>query len=54
MGYSKVWGCRVVVRRTEPKKKILGERGIDCIFIGYNEHFKAYRFFVLKPNDYVS
>nr|GEW97049.1 hypothetical protein [Tanacetum cinerariifolium] len=25
--------------------------GIDCIFIGYAEHSKAYRFYVIEPND---
>nr|KAJ0195046.1 hypothetical protein LSAT_V11C700360720 [Lactuca sativa] len=47
-------GCRAVVRLTEPKRKTLGERGIDCIFIGYVEHSKAYRFYVLESNDSVS
>ncbi|GJX29350.1 zinc finger, CCHC-type containing protein [Tanacetum coccineum] len=48
------WGCRAVVRLPEPKKKILGEKGIDCIFIGYVEHSKAYRFYVIEPNDFIS
>ncbi|GKD82567.1 hypothetical protein Tco_1349406, partial [Tanacetum coccineum] len=52
--YLRVWGCRVVVRLTEPKTKNLGEKGIDCIFIGYVENFKCYRFYVIEPNDYVS
>nr|GFC85275.1 zinc finger, CCHC-type [Tanacetum cinerariifolium] len=34
--------------------KTLGEKGIDCIFIGYAEHSKCYRFYVIEPNDYVS
>nr|KAJ0198596.1 hypothetical protein LSAT_V11C700365700 [Lactuca sativa] len=51
---SQSWGCRLVVRLTEPKRKTLGERGIDCIFIGYAEHSKAYRFYVLESNDSVS
>nr|KAJ0224335.1 hypothetical protein LSAT_V11C100008830 [Lactuca sativa] len=50
----KVWGCRAVVRLTETKRKTLGERGVDCIFIRYAEHSKAYRFYVLESNDYVS
>ncbi|KAD3640743.1 hypothetical protein E3N88_29966 [Mikania micrantha] len=54
LNYLKVWGCRAIVRLTEPKRKNLGERGIDCIFIGYAENSKAYRFYVLEPNDYVS
>ncbi|GJZ40557.1 zinc finger, CCHC-type containing protein [Tanacetum coccineum] len=52
------WGPRgdslAVVRLTEPKMKNLGEKGIDCIFIGYAEHSKCYRFYVIEPNDYVS
>nr|GEZ51434.1 zinc finger, CCHC-type [Tanacetum cinerariifolium] len=47
-------GCRAVVRLTEPKMKNLGEKGIDCIFIGYAEHSKFYRFYVIETNDYVS
>nr|GEY55295.1 zinc finger, CCHC-type [Tanacetum cinerariifolium] len=47
--------CRSpVVRLTEPKMKNLGEKGIDCIFIGYAENSKCYRFYVIEPNDYVS
>ncbi|GKD47161.1 hypothetical protein Tco_1271806, partial [Tanacetum coccineum] len=34
-----------------PKRKTLGEKGIDCIFVGYAEHSKAYRFYVIEPND---
>lgn len=52
--YLRVWGCIAVVRLTEPKMKNLGEKGIDCIFIGYAEHSKCHRFYVIKPNDYVS
>nr|KAJ0221579.1 hypothetical protein LSAT_V11C200099630 [Lactuca sativa] len=54
LSYLKVWGCRAVVRLTEPKRKTLGERGIDYIFIGYAEHSKAYRFYVLESNDSMS
>ncbi|GJR51647.1 zinc finger, CCHC-type containing protein [Tanacetum coccineum] len=45
---------RVVVRLPDPKRKVLSKKGIDCIFVGYTEHFKAYRFYVIEPNDYVS
>nr|GEV21229.1 zinc finger, CCHC-type [Tanacetum cinerariifolium] len=48
-----VWGCRTVVRLSDPKRKTLGEKRIDCIFVGYAKHSKAYRFYVIKPNDYV-
>ncbi|GJW48799.1 zinc finger, CCHC-type containing protein [Tanacetum coccineum] len=30
------------------------ERGIECIFVGYAEHSKAFRFYIIKPNDSVS
>nr|GEZ70470.1 zinc finger, CCHC-type [Tanacetum cinerariifolium] len=43
-----------IVRLTEPKMKNLNEKGIECIFIGYAEHSKCYRFYVLETNYYVS
>ncbi|GJU17383.1 zinc finger, CCHC-type containing protein [Tanacetum coccineum] len=46
--------CWAVVRLSEPKRKFLGEKGIDCMFIGYVEHFKAYRFYVIETNEYIS
>ncbi|GJY01834.1 zinc finger, CCHC-type containing protein [Tanacetum coccineum] len=35
---------RAVVRLPDPKLKTLGERGIKCIFVGYDMHSKAFRF----------
>ncbi|GKA28876.1 zinc finger, CCHC-type containing protein [Tanacetum coccineum] len=34
--------------------KTLGERGIECIFVGYAEHSKAFRLYVIEPNDSVA
>nr|GFA72174.1 zinc finger, CCHC-type [Tanacetum cinerariifolium] len=49
------WGEAIaVVRLLDPKRKTLDEKGIDCIFVGYAEHSKAYRFYVIEPNDSVS
>ncbi|GJX23982.1 zinc finger, CCHC-type containing protein [Tanacetum coccineum] len=49
------WGeAMAVVRLPDPKIKTLGEKGIDCVFVGYDEHSKAYRFYVIEPNDSVS
>ncbi|GKC02508.1 zinc finger, CCHC-type containing protein [Tanacetum coccineum] len=31
-----------------------GERGIECIFVGYAKHSKAFRFYVIEPNESVS
>ncbi|GKB92206.1 hypothetical protein Tco_0964478, partial [Tanacetum coccineum] len=41
---------RAVVRLPDPKRKTLGEKGIDCIFVGYAEHSKAYRPKDIIPN----
>ncbi|GJT31101.1 zinc finger, CCHC-type containing protein [Tanacetum coccineum] len=49
------WGeAMAVVRLPDPKLKTLSEKGIECIFIGYAEHSKAFRFFVIEPNESVS
>ncbi|GJW99999.1 zinc finger, CCHC-type containing protein [Tanacetum coccineum] len=42
-----------VVRLPDPKLKTLGKRGIECIFVGYAEHSKAFRFYVIEPNELV-
>ncbi|GJW85040.1 zinc finger, CCHC-type containing protein [Tanacetum coccineum] len=47
-------GCREVVRLPDPKLKTLGKRGIECIFVIYTEHFKAFRYYVIEPNDSVA
>ncbi|GKF35830.1 hypothetical protein Tco_0112588, partial [Tanacetum coccineum] len=59
LSYSRLsqgfWGeAMVVVRLPDPKLKTLGGRGIECIFVGYDEHSKAFRFYVIEPNDLVS
>nr|GEZ55514.1 zinc finger, CCHC-type [Tanacetum cinerariifolium] len=43
-----------VGRLPDPKRKTLGKKGIDCIFVGYPENSKAYRFYIIEPNDSVS
>ncbi|GKB55931.1 zinc finger, CCHC-type containing protein [Tanacetum coccineum] len=49
------WGeAMAVVRLPDPKRKTLGEKSIDCIFVGYAQHSKAYRFYVIEPNDSIS
>ncbi|GKA61804.1 zinc finger, CCHC-type containing protein [Tanacetum coccineum] len=54
LNYLRVKGCRAVVRLPDLKLKTLGERGIKCIFVGYAEHSKAFRFYVIEPNDPVA
>ncbi|GJY12266.1 zinc finger, CCHC-type containing protein [Tanacetum coccineum] len=45
---------RAVVRLPNLKLITLGERGIECIFVGYVEHSNAFRFYVIEPNESVS
>ncbi|GJT83587.1 zinc finger, CCHC-type containing protein [Tanacetum coccineum] len=45
--------CRAVVRLPDPNLKTLGERGIECIFVGYVEYSKAFRFYVIEPTESV-
>ncbi|GJS47632.1 hypothetical protein Tco_0597753 [Tanacetum coccineum] len=52
MTESRVLGA--VVRLPDPKLKTLGKRGIECIFVGYAEHSKDFRFYVIEPNESVS
>nr|GEW31602.1 hypothetical protein [Tanacetum cinerariifolium] len=42
------------VRLLDPKLKTLGERGIECNFVGYVEHSKSFKFYVIEPNDSVA
>nr|GFC18560.1 hypothetical protein [Tanacetum cinerariifolium] len=37
----------------ELKKRKLGDKGIECIFLGYAQNSKAYRFIVVEPNDLI-
>nr|GFA55698.1 zinc finger, CCHC-type [Tanacetum cinerariifolium] len=54
LNYLRVWGCRAAVRLPDLKLKNLSERGIDCIFVGYVEHSKAFRFYVIEPKDSIA
>jgi hypothetical protein len=53
LNYFKVWGCRAIVRLLEPKIRKLGQKAIECIFLGYAQHSKGYRFLVVEPNNSV-
>jgi len=33
---------------SDPKKRKLGSKTSDCLFLGYAEHSAAYRFFVIN------
>jgi len=51
ISYFKVWGCRAIVRLPLPKITKLGDKGVECIFLGYAEHSKGYRFIVIEKHD---
>nr|GEU58574.1 zinc finger, CCHC-type [Tanacetum cinerariifolium] len=36
------------VRLPDPKLKTLGEKGIECIFVGYAKHSKTFRLYVIE------
>jgi hypothetical protein len=48
--YLRVWGCLAKVMLPDPKKRKIGSKTSDCLFIGYAEHSAAYRFLVLKSD----
>nr|GEW73032.1 zinc finger, CCHC-type [Tanacetum cinerariifolium] len=54
-GYKQVYESdKAVVRLPGLKRNTLGKKSIYCLFFGYAERSKAYRFYVIEPNDSVS
>ena len=54
--YFRTWGCLVKVNMPISKKRKLGPKTVDCIFLGYAHQSIAYRFLVVKsdvPDMYV-
>lgn len=45
-----MWGCLAKVMLPNSKKRKIGSKSSDCMFIGYAEHSAAYRFLVLKSD----
>ena len=48
--YLRVWGCLAKVLVPEHKRKKLGPKTVDCIFLSYIETTTAMRFLVLKSD----
>ena len=48
--YLKVWRCLAKVMLPDPKKRKIGSKIFDCMFIGYASNSAAYRFLVLKSD----
>ncbi|KAK3124899.1 hypothetical protein QOZ80_7BG0595810 [Eleusine coracana subsp. coracana] len=48
LSYLHTWGCLAKVNVPINKKRKLGPKTVDCIFLGYAHHSIAYRFLVVK------
>jgi hypothetical protein len=46
--YLRTWGCLAKVNIPIPKKRKLGPKTVDCIFLGYAKQSIGYRFLVVK------
>ena len=51
IAYLKVWGCLAKVLLPEPKKRKLGPKTVDAMFISYAENSAAYRFLISKSEN---
>jgi hypothetical protein len=48
LSYLRTWGCLAKVNVLIPKKRKLGPKTVDCIFLGYAQRSIGYRFLVVK------
>jgi hypothetical protein len=48
LSYLRTWGCLAKVNLPITKKRKLGPKTVDCVFLGYAAHSIAYRFLVVK------
>jgi hypothetical protein len=48
VNFLRTWGCLAKVNIPEPKKRKLGTKRVDCIFIGYAQNSPSYRFLIVK------
>ena len=48
IAYLKMWGCLAKILLPEPKKRKLGPKTFNAMFIGYAENSAAYRFLITK------
>jgi len=46
--YLRMWGCLAMVSVPINKKRKLGLKTVDCIFLGYAHHSTTYKFLVIK------
>lgn len=48
LSYLRTWGCLAKVNVPITKKRKLGPKTVDCVFLGYANHSIAYRFLIVK------
>ena len=48
LSYLRTWGCLAKVNIPISKKRKLGLKTVDCVFLGYAHQSIAYRFLVVK------
>ena len=48
LSYLRTWGCLAKVNIPIPKKRKLGPKTVDCVFLGYAFHSIGYRFLIIK------
>jgi hypothetical protein len=50
VNFLRTWGCLAKVNLSEPKKRKLGPKIVDCAFLEYAHSITAYRFLVIKSD----
>jgi hypothetical protein len=55
LSYLRTWGCLAKVNVPINKKRKLGPKTVDCVFLGYSMHSVGYRFLIInsKVSDMV-
>jgi hypothetical protein len=48
LGFLRAWGCLAKVNVPACKKRKLGPKIVECIFLGYAQHSVAYKFLIIK------
>ena len=46
--YLRTWGCLAKVNVSIKKKRKVGPKTVDCIFLGYATHSVGYRFLIIN------
>jgi hypothetical protein len=48
LSYLRTWGCLAKVNVPMNKKRKLGPKTVDCVFLGYAIHSVSYRFLIIN------